>query len=127
MITGLHTLVYSDDPDATRAFFRDVLGLTFADTGEGWLIFRTGPSELGVHPTSGVHEGAEYTAPRHQAISLMCDDLEVTMAELSSKGAQFTREIRDEGYGLTVEIAVPGADDILLFQPRYNPPAFLPR
>jgi catechol 2,3-dioxygenase-like lactoylglutathione lyase family enzyme len=127
MITGLHSLVYSDDPDATRAFFRDVLGLTFSDTGEGWLIFRTGPSELGVHPTSGVHEGAEYTAPRHQALSLMCDDLEVTMAELLSKGAQFTREIRDEGYGLTVEIAVPGADDILLFQPRYNPPAFLPR
>ncbi|MFZ2173909.1 MAG: VOC family protein [Rhodococcus sp. (in: high G+C Gram-positive bacteria)] len=127
MITGLHSLVYSDDPDATRAFFRDVLGFTFADTGGGWLIFRTGPSELGVHPTSGVHEGTEYTAPRHQAISLICDDLEVTMAEFSSKGAQFTRKIRDEGYGLTVDVAVPGADDILLFQPRYNPPAFLPR
>ena len=55
----------------------------------------------------------------------MCDDLESTMAELSSKGARFTREVRDDGYGLTVDVAVPGADDILLFQPRYDPPAFL--
>lgn len=126
MITGLHSLVYSDDPDATRAFFRDVLGFAFVDTGGGWLIFRTGPSELGVHPTSGVHEGVEFTAPRHHAISLMCDDLEATMAELSSKGARFTGEVRDEGYGVTVDVAVPGTDDILLYQPRYDPPAFLP-
>ncbi len=125
MITGMHTLVYSDDPDATRAFFRDVLGFTFTDTGGGWLIFRTGPSELGVHPTTGVHEGVEYTSPRQHTISLMCDDLDTTMAELSSKGARFTRNVRDDGYGLTVEVAVPGADDILLFQPRYDPPAFL--
>ncbi|WP_420751623.1 VOC family protein [Rhodococcus sp. O3] len=125
MITGVHTLVYSDDPDATRAFFRDVLGFLSVDTGGGWLIFRTGPSELGVHPTSGVHEGVEYTSLRQHSISLMCDDLESTMAELSSKGARFTREVRDDGYGLTVDVAVPGADDILLFQPRYEPPAFL--
>ena len=26
MITAVHTLIYSDDAPATRAFFRDVLG-----------------------------------------------------------------------------------------------------
>jgi catechol 2,3-dioxygenase-like lactoylglutathione lyase family enzyme len=125
MITGLHSLVYTDDPEATRDFFRDVLGFAFADTGGGWLIFRTGPSELGVHPTSTVQEGVEYNSPRHHAISLMCDDLEATMADLSSKGARFTRDVRDDGYGLTVDVAVPGADDIMLYEPRYEPPAFL--
>ena len=35
MITALHTLVYADDPDAARAFFRDVLELPGADTGGG--------------------------------------------------------------------------------------------
>ena len=25
MITAVHTLIYSDDPEATRAFLRDVL------------------------------------------------------------------------------------------------------
>jgi len=54
MITGLHALIYSDDAPATRAFFRDVLGMGGIEHGEGsgWLIFGTGPSELGVHPTS---------------------------------------------------------------------------
>ena len=49
-----------------------------------WLIFRTGPSELGVHPTSGVHRGETWTAPRHHSLALMCDDLDATMAELAA-------------------------------------------
>ena len=53
MITGVHALVYADDADAARAFFRDVLEFPYVDAHGGWLIFRTGPSELGVHPTSG--------------------------------------------------------------------------
>jgi catechol 2,3-dioxygenase-like lactoylglutathione lyase family enzyme len=62
MITALHTLVYAHDPDAARAFFRDSLGFPSTDTGGGWLIFKTGPSELGVHPSSWEHEGrAEFS------------------------------------------------------------------
>ena len=53
MIAAVHTLIYADDPEAARAFFRDVLEFPHIDTGGGWLIFKTGPSELGVHPTSG--------------------------------------------------------------------------
>ena len=45
MINGFHTIVYSDDAAATRAFFHDVLGWGFVDAGDDWLIF--GPhSEL---------------------------------------------------------------------------------
>jgi catechol 2,3-dioxygenase-like lactoylglutathione lyase family enzyme len=72
VITSIHTLIYSDDPEATRAFLRDVLGwpsLEDAASEPGWLIFKTGPSELGVHPTSGTHEGAEYAYPRHHSTS----------------------------------------------------------
>jgi len=60
MITAVHTLIYSDDPEATRAFLRDVLGWPFVEHPEserGWLIFKTGPSEMGVPPTSGTFEG----------------------------------------------------------------------
>jgi catechol 2,3-dioxygenase-like lactoylglutathione lyase family enzyme len=32
-------MVYTSDPDATRAFFRDVLKFPSVDTGGGWLIF----------------------------------------------------------------------------------------
>jgi catechol 2,3-dioxygenase-like lactoylglutathione lyase family enzyme len=88
MITAIHTLVYSDDAPGTRAFLRDVLGLPHIEDSAsepGWLIFRTGPSEMGVHPTHSVWEGKEYTSPRHHEISVMCDDIESTRAELEAK------------------------------------------
>lgn len=122
MITAMHTLIYSDDADATRAFFRDVLGWPFAqdpDSGANWLIFRTGPSELGVHPTSGTHEGREWTASRHQSVSLMCDDIHATVAELQVEGAVFEGEVADRGFGLVVHLQVPGADPIQLYQPKH--------
>ncbi len=85
MITAIHTLVYSDDPTATRAFLKDVLRWPFVsegargDAGVGgagtggddpadWLIFATGPSELGVHPTFEVYEGREWQAPRRDRV-----------------------------------------------------------
>ena len=56
MITSIHTLIYSDDAPATRAFLRDVLDLPYVEDalggGAGWLIFKTGGSEMGVHPTT---------------------------------------------------------------------------
>ena len=50
MITALHDLVDADDAEAARAFFREVLGWPHVDVHDGWLVFRTGPSELGAHP-----------------------------------------------------------------------------
>ena len=47
MITAVHTLLYAEDPDAARDFLRDVLQFPSVDSGGGWLIFRTGPSETG--------------------------------------------------------------------------------
>ena len=136
MITAIHTLVYSDDPAATRAFFKDVLRWPFVsegaqgDEGTGgdgtggddpgaWLIFRTGPSELGVHPTAGEDDGREWMAPRHHSISVMCDGLDVTIADLSERGAEFAGEPRDMGFGRGVLMHVPGADDVLLYEPRH--------
>lgn len=131
MITAVHTLIYSDDAPATRAFLKDVLRWPFVaepapgdehrrsgeDSGSQdpaeWLIFRTGASELGVHPTS-----PGQTAPHHQ-ISLMCDDLEATMAELAERGAVFTSEPEDQGFGIAAMMQVPGAGDMLLYQPEH--------
>ena len=121
MILACHTLIYSDDAVATRGFFRNVLGLANVDAGTGdhdWLIFRTGPSELGVHPTGPLHDGS--TAPRHHAVSFIVDDLESTMAELPAKGAEFSTGPDDYGYGVVAMVKVPGADDVQLYQPRHQ-------
>jgi catechol 2,3-dioxygenase-like lactoylglutathione lyase family enzyme len=121
VLTSLHTLVYSDDPAATRAFFRDVLGWPFVEEPDvpGWLIFRTGPSELGVHPTSSSHDGIDYVYPRHHSISLMCDDIEATVAELEAKGARFAGSVEDFGFGRGANLEVPGADPILVYEPQH--------
>ncbi len=124
MITSIHTLIYSDDAPATRAFLRDVVGWPFVDAMEaepGWLIFGTGPSEMGVHPTHSEYEGRSYDHPRHQEFSLMCDDIEATRAELEGRGATFSTPISDQGFGLTTMMEVPGADPIMLYQPTHEP------
>jgi catechol 2,3-dioxygenase-like lactoylglutathione lyase family enzyme len=119
MITAVHTLVYADDPDATRAFFRDVLGWPYVDAHEGWLIFGTGPSELGVHPASeDGQNGAELTGPHHE-ISLMCDDIEQTVTELKAKGVAFAGGISNRGFGLVATMKIPGAGEMTLYQPRH--------
>jgi catechol 2,3-dioxygenase-like lactoylglutathione lyase family enzyme len=120
MITAMHALIYCDDAETARAFVRDVLGFPFVDTGGGWLIFRTGPSELGVHPTS---EG-DWSSPQKHELSFICDDLEATVSDLRAKGAEFTREIRDDGFGLTIDLRLPGGPEVMLYEPRYDPPAF---
>jgi predicted enzyme related to lactoylglutathione lyase len=121
LIRAVHLLIYSDDPVATRSFFRDVLGWPFVEEADmpGWLIFKSGPSELGVHPTHQTHEGVTYDSPRHHSISLMCDDLSETMADLSSKGGEITGPVAEEAFGITVMLNVPGADDIMLYEPRH--------
>lgn len=120
MITAVHTLVYADDAVAARAFFRDVLGWPHIEEHGGWLIFRTGAGELGVHPTADGEGDQAWSTDQHHEISLMCDDIHVTVAELTAKGARFTREVRDDGFGLTTSLLVPGAGEMMLYQPRHR-------
>ncbi len=117
MFTALHTLVYAEDPEAARAFFRDVLEWPHVDTGGGWLIFKSGPSELGVHPTGPESGGLRLD------FSLVCDDVAATVARLAAKGVEVLRPIRDDGWGLTTELQIPGGPVIMIYQPRYDPPA----
>jgi predicted enzyme related to lactoylglutathione lyase len=123
MITAVHSLVYADDAEAARAFFRDVLGWANVDAHGGWLIFKTGPSELGVHPTANDRGGEAWSTSQHHEISLMCDDINQTVAELTASGAEFTREIADQGFGLMTMMKVPGAGEMMLYQPKH-PPAY---
>lgn len=117
MITAVHTLIYADDPERARAFLRDVICWPHVDSGGGWLIFRTGPGEMGVHPTHGGDgSGGAWSTEQHHEISLMCDDIHATVAELTGRGVEFTRDVRDDGFGLTTEFVVPGAGTMLLYQ-----------
>jgi hypothetical protein len=123
MITALHSLIYAEDPAAAGAFFRDVLQFPDADTGGGWLIFGTGPSELALHPSSWEHEGQTGSTDQRFDLSLMCDDLEVTRKELESRGATFEGDVVEQQWGSTIQLTIPGAGTMTLYQPKYDPPA----
>jgi hypothetical protein len=86
------------------------------DAGGGWLIFKTSPSELGVHPTEG--HGERVSIPSHQS-SMMCDDIEATIRELEAKGVSVKHEIEDQGFGLVSSFQIPGAGWMMLYQPRH--------
>jgi predicted enzyme related to lactoylglutathione lyase len=126
VITGSHSIIYADDADRARAFFRDVLDFPFVDAHGGWLIFKLPPAELGIHPagtpgdksaggTSGIHE-----------LYLMCDDIEATVAQLRDKGVEFTSPIENQGFGRMARFTVPGAGEIGLYEPRHAVAYHLP-
>jgi catechol 2,3-dioxygenase-like lactoylglutathione lyase family enzyme len=117
MIAGAHTLLYAEDADAARAFFRDVLSLTNVDNGGGWLIFALPPGELGIHPAP-----APSGQPGRHELSFMCQDLRATVSELQAKGVKFVGGIDDEGYGLVTKFKVPGFGEMQLYEPRHKSP-----
>jgi hypothetical protein len=114
MINGAHAIVYSKDPEADRAFFRDVLKLTNVDVGHGWLIFGLPPSEVAVHPAdkNGRHE-----------LYLMCEDVAAFTAAMKTHGITCGK-INDQGWGLVTELTLPGGGTLGVYQPRHpRPPA----
>lgn len=115
MIRGVHTMFYTSQPEATRAFFRDKLGFPYTDVGEGWLIFDVPEADQGFHPAED-RDGARSGTP---SISFYCDDIERTIAELKARGVEFTGPVEDHGYGLVSFFKVPGDFAVQLYQPRY--------
>jgi catechol 2,3-dioxygenase-like lactoylglutathione lyase family enzyme len=116
MIRGVHTMFYSSEPEKLRAFIRDKLGFPYTDVGEGWLIFDLPEAEMGCHPADS--DAGQRSGTPH--ISFYCDDLKKTVAELQSRGVEFTDEIHDVGYGLATHFRMPGNFEVQLYQPRYR-------
>jgi catechol 2,3-dioxygenase-like lactoylglutathione lyase family enzyme len=119
MIKGVHTMFYTSEPEALRAFIRDKLGFPCTDVGHGWLIFDLPEAEMGCHPAEK-EEGGRPVPSGTPYISFYCDDLEKTVAELRARGVEFTGGITDAGYGLITHFKVPGDFEVQLYQPRYR-------
>jgi hypothetical protein len=119
MIIGAHILLYSTDPEADRAFFRDVLEFRSVDIGEGWLIFALPPAEAAVHPSSGqfvqLHAGYNLLGA---VLYLMCDNLHEFVKALEAKNVRCT-SITEERWGMKTTITLPSGGEIGLYQPRH--------
>lgn len=110
MITGFHALLYTSDAEKDRAFFRDVLGFKGVDAGDGWLIFKLPPAEIGVHPSEETETSSE--------IYLMCDDVQKTIDELCAKGVECS-DVNDYGWGLLTNLTLPSGGKLGIYQPRH--------
>jgi catechol 2,3-dioxygenase-like lactoylglutathione lyase family enzyme len=111
VIFGAHVIVYSKDATADRAFFRDVLGFSSVDAGDGWLIFALPPAELAVHPEDNV--GSE--------LYFMCDDLRAEIRTLEAKGVRCS-EVEEPRWGSVTRIQLPGGGEVGLYQPKHPSP-----
>ena len=112
MITGAHSIIYSKNPEADRAFFRDVLKLSSVDVGGGWLIFGLPPSEVAVHPSekNDVHE-----------LYLMCEDVNRFVAAIEQSGLTCA-PVQNQGWGLITKITLPGGGTLGVYEPRHQRP-----
>jgi hypothetical protein len=109
MISGAHVILYSQDADADRALFRDVLNFPSIDAGHGWLIFALPAAEAAFH--SATENG------RHE-LYLMCDDLASEIAGLREKGVRCS-PVQEERWGTLTSIMLPGGGTVGLYQPKH--------
>jgi len=112
MIIGAHSIIYSKNPDADRAFLRDVLKLPNVDVGGGWLIFGLPPAEVAVHPgdKNNIHE-----------FYLMVDDVEALIGEMKKRNIA-CGPVHNQGWGLLTQITLPGGGKLGVYQPRHARP-----
>jgi hypothetical protein len=116
MITGAHAILYSTAADEVRAYLRDVIGFSGIDVGGGWLIFALPPAELAVHPTGEAPSG---DLLGQCELYLMCDDINATLEELKSRGAEVSRPVSDQGWGLLTALRLPDGSELGLYEPRH--------
>ena len=121
MINGAHVVLYTTDPEADRAFFRDVLNFPSVDAGHGWLIFALPPAEAAFH---GVGEKRWKEKPEHNDASqdarhelyLMCDDLAATLPRSQTKNVPVSPVTEQPGE--PSHLTLPSGSKLGIYQPR---------
>ena len=117
MITGAHSIIYSKNAQADRAFLRDILRLDHVDVGDGWLIFGLPPSELAVHPSA--------ENDKHEFFFIV-RDIKAFLKDM--KGHRIScSTVEDRGWGLLTRLTLPGGGQIGVYQPRHEQPASMGR
>jgi hypothetical protein len=114
-INGSHVLLYTSKPEELRAMLRDVFGFKHVDAGGGWLIFSLPPAEMGIHPD----EGPTWDSGTRHQFTFMCDKIDETIADLKSKGVEVLGDRKEEQYGITVTLNLPGDCKVMMYEPRH--------
>ena len=112
MITGAHSIIYTTNAEADRAFFRDVLKFPYVDSGDGWLIFSLPPSEVAMHPSDKNDQHELY---------LLTHDVHAFVKEMQKQKMECS-EVNDYGWGLVTQVTLPGGGKIGVYEARHKRP-----
>jgi predicted enzyme related to lactoylglutathione lyase len=113
MIIGAHCLFYAPEADAAavQAWLRDVARLPAEESMPSWPLYGVGGAELAVHPSEG---------EAHTEVYLLCDDIEATVADLQGRGAELSRPLADEGWGVVAWFRLPGGGELPIYEARHK-------
>lgn len=111
-IIGAHSILYSKDAEADRAFLRDVLQFPNVDVGHGWLIFGLPPAEIAIHPGE---QGES------QEFYFMVDDVKSFIAVMAAKGRSCT-PVSEQRWGSLTTLTLPSGASVGVYQPKHARP-----
>lgn len=118
MITKLDFVgIPSQDPERSRTFYIDTLGLRPDDNSrfEAWA----GDTCLGIWEPEKM--GMTFTPQKNAHLALHVDDVAASRAELEAKGVEFAGETFDTGVCHMALFTDPDGNDLMLHS-RYAPP-----
>lgn len=111
MTEFVSVMVFSNDPEADRAFAHNLLGLSPMDAGGGWLVFALPAGQSGVDDFSGDDS--------HQ-LYLECRNLDQAIAAFSAQEVD-AGPVTEAGWGRLVSVAMPGGGMIRLHERLQRP------
>jgi predicted enzyme related to lactoylglutathione lyase len=121
-VIGLGGLFFkSADPDTTRAWYSEVLGIAFAEWGGVVFLPEEAASQPGAATVfSPFDENSTHFAPSTLPFmfNLMVDDLDGMLARCAEHGVEPVELYPDEGNGRFAHIMDPDGRKIELWQPR---------
>ena len=110
--------VPSTDPDRTRSFYVETLGLRPDEKAR--FEFWVGETCFGIWEPARL--GMEFAPQRNAHLALHVDDVAAARQELEAKGVEFTGEIFDTGVCHMALFVDPDGNDLMLHH-RYAPRA----
>ncbi len=121
-VIGLGGLFFkATDPDATRKWYADVLGLEFDDWGGLVFLPKTAAAQPGAGTVfSPFKAETDYFAPSDKEFmfNLMVDDLEGVLARAAEHGVEPVKTFADEYNGPFAHLIDPNGRKVELWQPR---------
>ncbi len=109
MITTIGDVaVVVSDAKKSAEWYREKLGFKVFSSEGHWVT--VGPANA----TTIIHLCEDKLEPGNTGIGLVCDDLQKTYAELSSKGVDFTKKPADDGFGMYAMFKDPDGNEFWL-------------